>query len=122
MYSNEENELRAEEQALLSALPRTLTPSDIIKKKVVRALRKEGHIGNARPRRNSALMDVLRIAAAIALFAGGVATGRYLMRSEGPQSASTQQQQKTTPPQNNRQVESSPANGETVVAEREIWM
>ncbi len=122
MYSNDEIELTSDEQALLAALPRTLQPSDMLEDKVVRALRKDGHIGKSVPRRNQALVDVLRIAAAIALFAGGVATGRYLMRSDTPQSASAQQQQRATPPQNNRQVEASPANGETVVAEREIWM
>ena len=122
MYSNDEIELTNEEQVLLSALPRTLQPSDMLEEKVVRALRKEGHIGAAAPRRRSALIDVLRVAAAIALFAGGVATGRYLLKSDTPQSASIQQQQRVTPPQNNRQVESAPAKGETVVAEREIWM
>ena len=122
MYSNDETELTTEEQVMLAALPRTLAPSDMLEEKVVRALRKEGHIGAATPRRNSALLDVLRVAAAIALFAGGVATGRYLLKSDTPQSASIQQERRATPPQNSRQVESPPANGETVVAEREIWM
>jgi hypothetical protein len=123
MYSENEIELTAEERALLGALPRTKQPSDLLEERVVGALRREGHLGSAPPRRRtSALVDVLRIAAAIALFAGGVATGRYLMAGDAPQSASAQQQQDVAPPQNTRQVESSPANGETVVAEREIWM
>ena len=121
MYSENEIELTSDERMLLAALPRTAQPSNMLEEKVVRALRKEGHIGSPAPRRNSALNDVLRIAAAIALFAGGVATGRYLTRPDVAQSASKQQQQ-IAPAERTRQVESSPANGETVVAEREIWM
>jgi hypothetical protein len=121
MYSENEIELTNEERSLLAGLPRTLQPSDMLEERVVRALRKEGHFGSPARARSSALIDVLRIAAAIALFAGGVATGRYLIRDNTPRSASTQQQESVAPPQNTRQVESVPAS-ETVVAEREIWM
>ena len=123
MYENDEIELTAEERILLSALPRELRPGDLLEERVVRALRKDGHLGDARARRG--LSNVWKIAAAIALFAGGVATGRYLMMPEAPQSASvaapapaTIRATDTTRPAGG----SIPVKGETVVAVRELWL
>jgi hypothetical protein len=121
MSSENEIELTSDERALFAALQRTRQPSDLLEEKIVRALRREGHFGSAKPGRSSALIDILRVAAAVALFAGGVATGRYLIRDSAPPVASIRQEERVAPPQNTRQVESGPAN-ETVVAEREIWM
>ena len=70
MYSENEIELTAAETALLRGLSRELPPSDMLEERVVRALRKEGHLGSRSRPRNQRLMDVLKIAAAVALFAG----------------------------------------------------
>lgn len=123
MHSEEEFELTAEERMKLAALPRETAPSDLLEERVVRALRREGHLGMMKPARSRGIGVALRIAAALALFAGGVATGRYLMMSDGPQSASRvtpieSRTRDTTPP-----GPSMPAIGtETAVAEREMWL
>jgi hypothetical protein len=122
MYSDEDEMLTAEERALLTSLPREMAPSDMLEERVVRALRKDGHLGSAARPRNERLMSVLRIAAAIALFAGGVAAGRYLIAPDVPASASVQQPARSrvtdtlTP-----KSRTTPAT-ETIVAEREMWM
>jgi hypothetical protein len=99
-----------------------MAPSDILEERVVRALRKEGYLGDAVRPGNDRLMSVLRIAAAIALFAGGVAAGRYLITPDVPPSASVAQPGRSkitdTLPRNSRPA---PAT-ETIVAEREMWM
>ena len=121
MYSEEEVELTAEERSLLAGLPREMAPGDLLEARVVKALKSEGHFGAASQRRSPGLWTALRIAAAVALFAGGVATGRYLMMPEAPRSA-------VVPEPVNRTNDSvqpqraTPATGEIVVAEREIWM
>jgi hypothetical protein len=122
MYSDEDEMLTAEERALLTALPREMAPSDMLEERVVRALRKDGYLGSAARPRNERLMNVLRIAAAIALFAGGVAAGRYLITPDVPASASVEQPARSrvtdtlTP-----KSRTTPAT-ETIVAEREMWM
>ena len=122
MYSDEEEMLTAEERALLTGLQREMPPSDILEERVVRALRKEGYLGGGARQKNERLMNVLRIAAAIALFAGGVAAGRYLITPDVPPSASVEQPGRSkitdTLPRNSRPA---PAT-ETIVAEREMWM
>lgn len=126
MY-NDDNELSKGEIAALSALPREMQPSDLLEERVVRALRSEGHLGAARkPKRNAGVWVALRVAAAIALFAGGVATGRYLLGSETQEGASVQapatmvrDRDTTVPDPETRTVNRSK---ETVVAEREMWL
>ena len=121
MYSEDEVELTAEERSLLAALPREMAPGDLLEARVVRALKSEGHFGAVSRPRSRGLWTALRIAAAVALFAGGVATGRYLMMPDSPRSAAVPQPVNRT----NESVEpqrATPAQGETVVAEREIWM
>ena len=121
MYSDNEIELTADERALLAALPRELKPSDLLEERVVSALRRDGRFGAQR--RNRALANVLKAAAAIALFAGGVATGRYLLMPVETRSASAEQRETMRPDNTVRPVQQSlPAGGEMIVAEREIWM
>lgn len=123
MYNENEIELTDSERALLMNLPREMAPDDLLEERTVRALRDSGHFGSARRRPPSALSLVLRIAAAIALFAGGVATGRYLIQGESRESASTASPQQVTRPQTAApQKISRPSGQETVVAEREMWM
>ena len=127
MY-NDEFELTPDERAALAALPREMQPSDLLEERVVRALRAEGQLGAvAKPRSNRGIMAMLRVAAAIALFAGGVATGRYLLASDSPQSASVQEssakigpRDSTLPASTARQVKKN--NNERIVAEREMWL
>ena len=124
MFNDEEFELTLEERAALAALPRETRPTDMLEAKVVRALRKEGHFGVLPARRNS-FAAAWKIAAAIALFAGGVLTGHYVLKSDAPQSASV-----SAPASQNRDVENlTPRteprpvrHNETVVAEREMWL
>jgi hypothetical protein len=127
MYTDE-NELTHDELAALAALPREMQPSDLLEQRVVHALKIDGHFGGKRGVRESkGIMLAVRIAAGIALFAGGVATGRYLLASDSPQSASTVQPSNTIlrdrdtvqPDINRRQVKQ---NNERIVAEREMWL
>jgi hypothetical protein len=124
--SNDQNfELTREEESLLAALPREIEPGDLLEARVLRALREEGHFGGAKPRTSRGVSVALKIAAAITLFAGGVATGRYTLASNAPATAST-----TAPvTEESSAIKSAPRNDtrpvqkkETVVAEREMWL
>ncbi|HMA22051.1 MAG TPA: hypothetical protein VKO87_14675, partial [Gemmatimonadaceae bacterium] len=90
MYHEEEVELTLEERNALASLPRAIAPSDMLEAHVVRALKENGHFGAAARHRSSVPL-MLRIAAAIALFAGGVATGRYALSDETAQRAAVTQ-------------------------------
>jgi hypothetical protein len=125
MYNDENFELTRDEIAALSALPREMQPSDILETRVLRALRDQGHFGSvSRGERRT-----WKIAAAITLFAGGVATGRYALAASAPASASasasttapvtdTRDAQKSVPRNDIRTVQQK----ETVVAIREMWL
>ena len=125
MYSDDNIELTRDEQAALAGLPRELEPGDLLEAKVIRALRDEGHFGSIVPRARRGPSLALKIAAAVTLFVGGVATGKYLLASNAPQSASA-----TAPVTETRDApaaaprnESRPApQKETVVAVREMWL
>ena len=127
MYNDDEISLTLEERNALASLSREIAPSDLLESRVVKTLKSEGHFGGARAQKKSSLVTALRIAAAIALFAGGVATGRYILRSNAPQSASISASK--APASQNRDAQSiAPRTGtpavqqnETVVAEREMW-
>lgn len=122
MHDENEIELTAEERNMLSALPRQIEPGRLLEERVVRALRSEGHFG-AHASKKRGLMSVLKIAAAVALFAGGVATGRYLLMPDAPQSASATRMEPIRATDSARPaMPTIPAGGETIVAEREIWM
>lgn len=124
MYNENEIELNEHERMLLADLSREMSPGDLLEEKTVRTLRDAGHFGSARKQPPSRLSLVLRIAAALALFAGGVATGRYIIAGETRESASTAspqteiKQTQTAAPQN----PASQSSEETVAAEREMWM
>lgn len=125
MY-NDDTELTRDEIAALAALPRQMRPSDLLEERVVRALRADGHFGA--PRRSRIPRGIrlaMRIAAAIALFAGGVATGRYLLATPAPQSAAvaapaTLQERDTTFP--DRMARPAKKVNESMIAEREMWL
>ena len=127
MTYNDDNELTRDEIAALSALPGEKQPSDLLEERVVHALKMDGYLGaGVRGRQNRGLSLALRIAAALALFAGGVATGRYLLAADAPQSASTalpstivRERDTTVPDPSTRQVN---RNRESVIAEREMWL
>ncbi len=129
----EEFELTEAERAAFAALPRERAPGELLEQRVVRALRAEGYLG-APPAANRAWRrTTLRAAAAIALFAGGVATGRYLILPEAePQRAAaaapasvgptTADPAATSPAIRPPAVEAAVRRGEIVVAEREMWL
>ena len=125
MYNDDKLELTQAEAAALAALPREMDPGQLLEEKVLRALRDQGHFGGRTDRAKRGVSIAWKIAAAITLFAGGVATGRYALASTTPASAST-----TAPVTETRNAEkSAPRNDtrpvqqkETVVAEREMWL
>lgn len=122
---NEDQDLGETEVAALAALPRELAPSDLLEERVVHALRSEGHFGASR-RVNRPWMNMsLRIAAAAALFIGGVATGQYMMTRSAAQSANDaalirQANALSAPPA--AQPAQTVKSNENVVAEREMWL
>ena len=125
---NEDNDLSEHERAALAALTRELAPSDLLEERVVRALKSQGHFGTvAKANRRWGRM-ALRAAAAILLFVGGVATGKYMLTqpsTSGANSSATLQQAnnpQTTPPVVNKSTQQQVKNTETVVAQREMWL
>ena len=123
MYSDDQNELTAEERRLLSALPREIAPGDLLEERVVRALRKEGHFEGGRSRSARGVSVVWKIAAALALFAGGVATGRYAMMPNAPQSASMSAAARARVPDTTPSGTPIPVRGgAAIIAEREMWL
>ena len=125
MYSDENLELNGEEIAALAALPREMEPGDMLEARVLHAFRDQGHFGSVAHRAKRTIPLALKIAAAITLFAGGVATGRYALDSSSATTAST-----TAPVTETRSAEkSAPRNdlrpvqhNESVVAVREMWL
>ncbi len=125
MYNEKEFDLTLEERAALASLPRELEPGDMLEARVVRALKNDGHFGTVPARGRSRIAVAWKIAAALALFAGGVATGKYILKSDAPQSASisapasqVRDAVDSTPRAEQRPVR----HNETVVAEREMWL
>ena len=119
MHNEDTNELTAGERLMLASLPREMPANDLLEERVVRALRREGHFGSNV--RHSRLGAAFRIAAAAALFAGGVATGKYLLESDAPRAASVMPAANGT----NQKNESNPISvkaTETVVAQTEMWL
>lgn len=133
MHKDEDNELTPDERMLIAQLPREIAPGDLLEERVVRALRSGGYLGaGARTRQALTGPRMWRIAAALALFAGGVATGKYLLMSDGPRTASSSAVPAPSPaaPGAARIIDSTPSRNETipvrraepVVAEREMWL
>jgi hypothetical protein len=125
MYSDDNIELTREERSALAALPREMELGDLLESRVIRALRAEGHFGSAMPQPKTRASAALKIAAALTLFISGVATGRYVLASRAPETATI-----TAPVTGTRGAGvSAPLNNtrpaqrtETVVAEREMWL
>jgi hypothetical protein len=125
MRNDDNLELTTEEASALASLPREMPVGDLLEARVMRALRNEGHFGSASVRTRRGLSVVWKIAAAIALFASGVAAGRYVLVSRTNQSASItapdsliQDRTAGVPRNAQRPV----PHNETVVAEREMWL
>ena len=123
MY-NEDQELSIEERAAIAALPRELAPGDLLEERVVRALRNEGHFDTAERVSRHWSRQLIRVAAAIALFAGGVATGHYALSQPESriQSAPVNQASASKPAPASSNAAQTVKNSETVVAEREMWL
>jgi len=125
MYNDEEFELTLEERSALASLPRELDPGDLLEARVVRALRNEGHLGVMPTRQRSTIAAAWKVAAALALFAGGVGTGKYVLKSDAQQSASISAPASQNPDAVNSTPRTEPRpvrHNETVVAEREMWL
>ena len=125
MYNDDNYQLTNDEKTMLASLSRETPPSDLLEERVVRALRTEGYLGSAPAQAKRGISLMWKIAAAITLFAGGVATGRYILTMNETPTASV-----TAPASGNRDgvpaatrsaPRSVPAN-ETIVAEREMWL
>ena len=123
MYHEDETELTLDERNALASLSREMPVSDILEARVVRALRSEGHLGESTSGKARRIPLSLRIAAAIALFAGGVATGRYILASEAPQRADVNapSSQVRDIPTSQPPAGTNASQRETIVAEREVW-
>lgn len=120
---NDQNELSEQERAAIAALPRELAPSDLLEERVVRALRDNGHFGTIVRANRSWPRMALRAAAAVLLFAGGVATGKYMLKQPlSATSASIKQASSKVSPQKAENSAQQVKSNETVVAEREMWL
>lgn len=125
MYNDDNFELTSAETSALAALPREMPPGELLETRVIRALRSEGHFGGSSRHPGRGVSLAWKIAAAITLFAGGVATGRYALASKTEASASinapvtgTRDAATSAPRNDTRPVQ----HNETVVAEREMWL
>lgn len=122
MYSDNDD-LSVEDRAAIAALPREMAPSDLLEERVVRVLKGSGHFNSvARPRARWGA-QLLKIAAAVALFAGGVATGHFMLSQPAAAIApQVKQASVTNPPPQTPAGAQTVKNNETVVAEREMWL
>jgi len=123
MFSENE-ELNEQERAAIAALPREIAPSDLLEERVVRALRREGHFNRSTRAGNRWTRPFVRIAAALALFAGGVATGHYALSQPNTerQTAPINQTSVSKPAQQPASGAQTVKNTGTVVVEREMWL
>jgi hypothetical protein len=124
MYNDESYQLTHDEKTMLASLSRELAPSDMLEERVVRALRSEGYLGSARPQAKRGISLMWKIAAAMTLFAGGVATGRYILTmNETPRASATAPASlKDGVPAEIRSAPRPVPAHETIVAEREMWL
>jgi len=125
MFNDDDFELTHDEKTMLASLSREIAPSDMLESRVVRALRDEGYLGAHERHSRHGISLVWKIAAAVMLFAGGVATGRYILATNAAPTASVTApasgNQTPTPTANQGGSRQVPQN-ETVVAEREMWL
>ena len=123
MFSDQ-NELSEQERAAIAALPRELAPSDLLEERVVRALRQQGHFGTTVDPSRSWPRMALRVAAAVLLFVGGVATGKYML-TQTPAAAPAAIKEASVPQSASQKIDNGTQqvkNKETVVAQREMWL
>ncbi len=124
MY-NEDLELSEAERTALAALPREIAPSDLLEERVVRALRNEGRFEREAKRTRGWMNTSLRIAAGLALFVGGVATGRFMMTSSASE-ARPATQAVSQSPEPAAVIQDRPSqqvkNSRGAVTEREQWL
>jgi len=113
-----------QDRATIAALPRELAPSDLLEERVVRVLRQQGHFGTTMNASRAWPRMALRAAAAVLLFAGGVATGKYLLTQTpvAAPAAIKQASVQQTPPQKIDNGAHQVKSHETVVASREMWL
>lgn len=78
MTEHQDNELTAQEQAAFAALPRERNASAMLEQRTVRALRSRGLLGRGSSLRVRAWIAAAGVAAAAALFMGGLAVGQWL--------------------------------------------
>ncbi len=124
MFSDQ-NELSEQELAAIAALPRELAPSDLLEERVVRALRQQGHFGTTDNGRRAWPRMALRVAAAVLLFVGGVATGKYMLSRTPADASPTTLKQAIVPQSTSQKIDNGPQpvkSKETVVAQREMWL
>ncbi|HEY8164783.1 MAG TPA: hypothetical protein VIF83_04440 [Gemmatimonadaceae bacterium] len=124
MYDNE-NELTPSERAAFGSLPRERAPSDLLEERVVSELRSRGMLSRA-TRRGARFGTAWRIAAALALFAGGVATGRFIL---APKESSAVPRAGSVPASDPSRVDRSTdrtvntvRNVSVPVAHKEMWL
>lgn len=124
MYDNE-NELTPSERAAFDSLPRERAPSDLLEERVVSELRTRGMLSTP-ARRGSRFSTAWRIAAAIALFAGGVATGRFILApAESPALPRAVRVQASEPLRVDRSADrtvNTVRNPSVPVAHKEMWL
>jgi len=124
MYNDDQN-LSETEAAAFAALPRELAPSDLLEERVVHALRSQGHFDASLKIRKRWMSLSLRIAAAVAVFIGGVATGQYMMTRSTEQTAYAaaliRQANELASPPSSQSAQTVKGDGK-VVAEREMWL
>jgi hypothetical protein len=120
MYDNE-NELTAAERAAFDALPRERTPSDMLEEHIVSELRNRGMLPRT-TRRTRRFGAAWRIAAAIALFAGGIATGRFLFATRQSAAASNSIPAAVNAVESGNRAVSTVRNGNAPVAHKEMWL
>jgi hypothetical protein len=128
MY-NDDQDLSEQEVSAFAALSRELAPGDLLEERVVRALRKEGYFGVQAKTSNRWIRAAVGAAAAVALFAGGVATGRNIMASSASASAAQAvapsdilREANREPPLQRPQSRERVTSGRKAVAEREMWL
>ncbi len=80
MKNEEVPELTPQEQAAMAALPRERSPSNFLEERTVGALKERGLLRGGNRLRSARRMQMwaLGLAASVALFVGGVATGQWL--------------------------------------------
>lgn len=120
---NDQNELSEEERAAIAALPHEHAPSDLLEERVVRALRQQGHFGTTAHEGRSWPRIALRAAAAVLLFVGGVATGKYMLTQTSTAAPAALKQASTQSPPRKIENGAQPVKtNETLVAQREMWL